>query len=309
MAHIQRHGLPQVLTVYLLGLDYFTHEHGPQAQGAYLARTVDPLLKALYQAVSAHQPRSEPPLWVLVGDHGQRDAPGDEAHALRLAFPRERDLAPLFQALHLDALDYPGEGPRCDAVLAANGHMAFIYLRTPHTLWQQPPDFNDLVLPLARLCWQAHRTGQPAAALRGALAGVFVRRVERDGWHAPYQALTPEGDLIPLDAWFERFPPGRFVDPVARLHAATGPLSGDILLLADEAAGYHFGPPHRGMHGGLDAETSWAGLAVAWPQADSAAWQALRQRWQDTVRHRCAHEGGRLPTVADLVPALESVLR
>ncbi len=181
----------------------------------------------------------------IAADHGQRPVLDDEAHAIHL-----RALAPLFEAEGLDLLDYPGEGRHSEAVVAFNGGIALVYVRRKDDRWESPPDFRRQVLPLARRFWQAHRTGQDAPALEGALAGVFVRAVEADGWRSPYFALTPEGEAESLAAWFRRLPAHTHADAVHRLNRMASPLSGDILLLLDPLVGRYFGHPVKGLHGG-----------------------------------------------------------
>jgi hypothetical protein len=60
------------------------------------------------------------PFVVIFSDHGQIHVKADDKHSLRLAFPFEREIGHLFDALGLDVHDYPGEDPNCDAVVASN---------------------------------------------------------------------------------------------------------------------------------------------------------------------------------------------
>ncbi len=302
LAYLNEHPLPNLLTVYLMGLDYHSHQTGPDEQQAYLAQVVDPLIGHLHAAVDAVRPRSIEPLWVLAADHGQTAVVPDDEHSLRLHFPFEQEIKPLFTALGLDVLDHPGEGSRCDAVMALNGGMAGIYLRQPQHPWHEPPDFQNLVLPLAQRIWEAHRHGNPAPALQHSVAAVLVRSVESEGWHAPYHWLTPEGTVLPLNE--APFPPS-WVDPLPRLTALASPLTPDILVVARVEAGYYFGPPHAGVHGGLDAPSSQAALALAWPRANRAAWEPVREAFLRGIQRRTALEGDREPSVADLVHGLE----
>ncbi len=108
----------------------------------------------------------------------------------------------LFDALGLDIHDYPGEDPDCDAVVASNGGLAYVYLQNRQGRWADAPDFERDVLPVGRAFWEAHTTGRFAEEVQGALAGVLIRDVEKDGWHTRYQALTPNGEIISLGTWF-----------------------------------------------------------------------------------------------------------
>jgi hypothetical protein len=89
------------------------------------------------------------------------------------------------------------------------------------------------------------------------------------------------------------------------LTALASPLTPDILVVARVEAGYYFGPPHAGVHGGLDAPSSQAALALAWPRATRAAWEPVREAFLRGIQRRTALEGDREPSVADLVHGLE----
>ncbi len=303
-AYLSNHPLPHILTVYLIGLDHHSHHHGPDAQMDYLGQVLDPLLGELQEAVAAASgPNAIAPLWVLAADHGQTPVLADDEHSLRLGWPTERELGSLFDTLGLDVLDHPGEGAHCEAVLALNGGMAGVYLRRPKAEWSEPPDFQGQVLPLAHLVWQSHHRGEPTPALHQAIEAVLVRSVEQDGWHAPYLWLPPEPEA-PLRSLNEAPFPAHWVDAAARLNGLRGPLAPDILLIPKVSAGYYFGPPLAGVHGGLDTSSSQAALALAWPRS-RGPWAAAREAFLHGLQRQMAMHGHRRPSIADLIPALE----
>lgn len=121
---LKEDGFPNLLTVYFMGVDHESHQHGPQAQSGYLIEELDPMIGELAQAI---QEAGAAPLTIICSDHGQIKVPADDQHSLRLAFPFEREMGHLFDALGLDVHDYPGEDPDCDAVVASNGGMAQVY--------------------------------------------------------------------------------------------------------------------------------------------------------------------------------------
>ena len=209
----------------------------------------------------------------------------------------------LFDALGLDVLDHPGEGARCEAVLALNGGMAGVYLRRPKAAWSEPPDFRQQVLTLARLVWRAHERGDPAPALQGAVDAVLVRSVEQEGWHAGYAWLPSDPDSPPLPL-AEAPLPAHWVDPLGRLNGLRGPLAPDILIFPKVGEGYYFGPPLAGVHGGLDAPSSQAALALAWPRARTP-WPTAREAFLHGLQRQMAVHGHRRPSIAVLLPALE----
>lgn len=302
--HLAAHGLPDLLTIYFMGLDHESHLHGPgEAQRAYLVQHVDPMVGRLSGALAAH---SAAPFFALFSDHGQIRVLPDDCHSLHIGFPFDREMGHLFQALGLDVHDFPGEDPNCDAVMALNGGLALVYLQNRTGRWAAPPAFARDVLPVAQAFWQAHETGARAPELKGALAGVLVRDVEAGGWEARYQALTPAGELVSLEAWFAAQPPGLYADPVHRLDNLAGLYAGDMILISNYADGYYFGGEITGVHGGLHPEDSRATLYYGWPGASEAEWAVARAALTAAIEARCAREGHRQPTTADMVVGLEA---
>jgi len=314
LEHLKEEGLPNVLTVYFMGVDHESHRHGPRAQEKYLAKMVDPMVGELWDAVyETGDGEGESPavLWAVFSDHGQIGVPADDRHSLRLAFPFEREMGLLFDSLGLDVHDFPGEDPHSDAVVASNGGLAQVYLcnrMNGERHWAEPPHFEQEVLPVGRAFWEAHTHGSHTPELQGSLGAVLVRDAGRAGWRAPYRALTPDGELLSLQEWFALQPEVHFVDPVHRLNNLAGPMSGDLVLISNYAEGYYFAAPEAGVHGGLHPEDSFATFAVGLPQAPEATWQELRQRMQAAVEARCAAEGGRLPGTVDLLTALYAAI-
>ncbi len=306
---ITRDGLPQMLTVYFMGLDHESHHHGPGAQLDYLSGVLDGYVGELWQAVQKALPPGKPgPLCLVFSDHGQVGVPADDRHSLRLGFPFEREMGHLFDALGLDVHDFPGEDPNCDAVVASNGGLAHVYLQNRKAFWRDAPDFERDVLPVAQAFWEANASGKYAAELQGALAGVLVRDVEHERWSAAYQALTPQGDRVPITEWFAAQPGDLYADPVNRLSNLAGSLAGDLLLISNGAEGFYFAAPLEGMHGGLQPGESWAALAVGWPGASKPAWDLAREAFVQAIRQRCQAENNRQPSTADLLTGLRPLV-
>jgi hypothetical protein len=312
LGRLRRPPAPRLVMLYFMGLDHHSHDHGPASQRDYLVRFVDRQLAELLEALDALGLLAGT-LWAIVSDHGQIAVEPDDRHSLRIGFPFDREMGHLFDALGLDVHDYPGEDPDCSAVSAANGGSAHLYLhrgcgtRTPSTVWADPPDFASDVLPVARAFHEANATGRYAAELQGALAYVLVRDAGgAGGWAAPYRLLRADGALVPPEEGLAG--QGAAADAANRLRLLAGPNSGDILLVSNYAGGYYFGVPHHGMHGGLDRQDSQAVLALGLPGASAEDAAALRERVQAAVAARCAREGGREPSVADLVPCLTALL-
>lgn len=304
--YLDEAGLPDLLWTYFLGNDSVSHAQGPFIQPSYLEDTLDPLIGELWQAVEDRQSKNRPsPLWVVCSDHGHMNVLADDQHSIHLGFPFERELTPLFDSLGLDVLDFPGEDPHIEAVFSDNGGSAYVYVKSHSGGWNARPSLSQDVLPVGRAFWQAHRSGRLAPDLEGALSAVFVRDVEREGWCARYQALTPEGELLSLEDWFHRQPPGDYADPVHRLDNLAGPVTGDLLLLSNLPGGYYFGSPSISLHGGLHPQDSQAVLFFGWPGVKADVWDAAQEAIQTAIWRRCRVEGGRQPSTADLWTGLQ----
>ena len=289
-----------------MGLDHTSHHEGPEAQIDYLSRVIDKQIRRLVTSLQAND-LLEGTLVMVCSDHGQIRVIPDDRHSLRLSFPFDREMGYLFDALGLDVHDKPHEGPDTDAVVASNGGMAQVYLRRRGANWEASPRFNQDVLPVARAFWEAHETGRYAQDLYAALSLVLVRNVEQDGWQADYLALTPAGSLLPVDAYLREHPEVRTVDAPARLRGLAGPLSGDIVLVADYSKGFYFGGPTVGVHGGLHPEDSLAVASLAWVGASPAQRKWMEEVAWGIIADRRAVEGREHASLADLVPVLEKL--
>ncbi len=304
---ISENGLADLTTLYFMGLDHDSHAYGPvPAQRNYLVEHVDEMVGQVWHAVSTLV--KNPPLVVLFSDHGQIRVIPDDAHSLKIGFPFDREVAHLFSALGLDVHDYPGEDPDCDAVMALNGGLSYVYLRNKTGHWAEQPVFDRDVLPVAKAFWEAHESGRYATELRGALAGVLIRNVERKGWDAPFDALTPGGEVISIDEWFAGQPNSLYTDPVNRLVHHVNRVSGDLILISNYSDGYYFGGEITGVHGGLHPEDSLATLVYNWPGMAEGDWMPLSEIIRKAIEDRCASEGGRMPATCDVVVGIEAAL-
>lgn len=307
LAHLQTGAKPDVLTLYFMGLDHRSHRAGPDSQYAYLTEVIDPLIaKLLHELAERDLMRNT--LFGVVSDHGQVAVTPDDPHSLRLSFPFDREMGYVFDALGLDVHNFPGEDPNCDAVVASNGGLAHVYLQNQLGHWRDTPRLAEDVLPVARAFWEAHQTGRYSADMQGALSLVLVRDVEHHGWETGYQALTPEGEVVALAAYLAAHPELETVEAEARLRQLATPLSGDILLAANTTAGFYFGAPVSGTHGGLHPEESEAVLSFGLPSGSPAQVAALRLAVERTVSERCKADGHRRPSVMDLTPAIMAAL-
>jgi hypothetical protein len=266
------------------------------------------MIGELWDLIKGMNNESPLPMVVIFSDHGQIRVIPDDKHSLRLAFPFEREMGHLFDALGLDIHDFPGEDPNCDAVVASNGGLAYVYLQNRTGRWADVPEFKRDILPVGKAFWEAHTTGKFASELENSLAGVFVRNAEQDGWYAPFHALTPEGEIVSLEKWFDDQPADEYSDPISRLNNLVSPRVGDLLLISNYAEGFYFSVPIPGMHGGLHPQDSDATLVYGFPGLNNAIVNKLRVAIGYAIQTRCDVEGGRQPSTADLLTGLLVVL-
>jgi hypothetical protein len=306
LAHLEAGARPDVLTLYFMGLDHHSHQHGPIAQPDYLTRVVDAQVGRLLAELERLNLLAGT-VFAVVSDHGQIQVIADDAHSLKLGFPFDREMGYLFDALKLDVHDFPGEGPNCNAVVSLNGGLAHVYLQNRQGKWADVPSFEADVQPVAQAFWEANATGRYSHDIKDALAMVLVRNVERDGWEADYAVYTPEG-IVALDNYLATHPQIKTVDASHRLRRLASAVTGDLLLVSNYADHYYFGGPIRGVHGGLHPEDSEAVLSLGWPTAAPAEAAAWRETALGVVADRCRAEGGRLPSVVDMAPVLRALM-
>jgi hypothetical protein len=291
-------GLPDLLTAYFMGLDHHSHQYGPGAQPEYLERVIDPQIGRLLGELEIRNGLANL-LTVVVSDHGQIGVIHDDRHSQRLGFPFDREMGYLFDALGLDVHDYPGEGPNCNAVVTCNGELAYVYLRRHTAGWDETPLFIDNVRPVAEAFWRANLTGAYDPDLQDALAMILVRDCEHSGWQAAYQVFTPQG-LVPVGDYLAAHAEIETAEAVTRLEHLCGPMTGDLLLVSNYAAGYYFGGPITGIHGGFHPAESRAVLSFGWQGAGDDQIAALRLAAKTVT-------GARPASLADMLPVLKIV--
>jgi hypothetical protein len=293
---------PDVLTAYWMGLDHHSHLHGPASQPAYLRDVVDPQIGRLVDALETHG-MLEGALFVLVSDHGQIEVVPDDRHSIRLGFPFDRELGHVFQALGLDVHDVPGEDPACDAVVGLNGGLAHVYLQHRAARWADPPRYEEDVLPVAEAFRLMNETGKYEDELQDSLELILVRDAEHEGWWGEYRVYLGDGQTEPLAGYLAAHPDLGYADAANRIRLAASATTGDLILVADGRAGYYFGPPMPGLHGGLYPGESEVVLTFAYPGSSPGEIAWLRETVTGIVADRCANEGSRAPSVTDVVPA------
>lgn len=302
MRQVRTDGYPDVLTLYFMGVDHRSHQHGPEDQPEAL-RDVDGLLGEFLDRYKKDG-FYEGTLALIVSDHGHIRVKDDDRHSLRMSFPFDREMGYLFDALGLDVHDKPGEDPNCDAVIASNGGMAHVYLQHRERSWADAPRFQADVLRTGMAFWEAILTGKHAPDLQDAICLVLARNTEESGWQANYQALTPEGKTVPIDAYLAVHPEIELVDAIPRLAHLAGPMSGDIILVSNYAEGFYFANPMRGMHGGLHPHDSLCVASFGWVGAVESQVKLLQAQANAVVAERRMSENRQFASLADLAHVL-----
>ena len=311
IGHLRRGGRPDVLTLYFLGLDSYSHRHGPATQGEYVVDVLDPLVGRLWDELEARGMLADT-LFGIVSDHGQVPVVKDDRHALRLNAPFAPEVGYLFDTLGLTAQSGSGDGPQANAVVGSNGGLAFVYIEKRHGQWADPPGFEQDVLPAARAFWEANHTGRYAPDLEGGLDRVLVRDVEHEGWHSGYCVWTPEyaaaGRLPAFDEHLQRSPSPHYVEAAQRLDFMAAPAAPDIILVANYAEGFYFGKDSLGNHGGLHPGDSEAVMSFGLPTGSAAEVAVLQATIAQAVSARCRQEGRRRAGLVDYCTAVVAAL-
>lgn len=292
---------PDLLTFYFVGMDLHSHNEGPGQQMNYLCNVIDGQIGRLVENLRKLK-LFEGTLFVVVSDHGQSPTPGDDAHTLRLGFPFDMELTPLFHKLGLDLYDMPSEGHDVDAVVGLNGGLGYVYLRNRKGSWPDYPRYEEDVLRVAQAFHRMNQNGDFRSELRGTLEMILVRNSESgQNWIADYQAYLGDGKTQPLAEWLERHPELPIVDGENRIRNAISPLSGDIILGAKAEEGVYFGVDGlKGVHGSLHAQDSNAVLTFSMPTGTPNENDTLRQNIDRIIQERCRIENNRQPSIVDM---------
>lgn len=244
--------LPGIMTIYLPGLDGYSHLYGPNGgdpynQEYYLKNYVDGQIGRLlygdcvnyysngnceqyYYGLIGEGLINET-IIVIVSDHGQMDS-GNDTYAFG-----KSELESMLRDSGYDIIDTPFESDY-DAIAAPNGGMAQIYIRDIDSNdWNDQPELSDL-----RLALDAFRS----------LTNIDIVLVKYSG-SAGYRVYNGSGNTLDLPAFFAG--KSDYPDAVNRIHGLDSTRSGDIILLAEKGGG----------HGGLSQDESYIPLIFSGP--------------------------------------------
>jgi type I phosphodiesterase/nucleotide pyrophosphatase len=278
IAALKDHEVPIIQTVYLPGVDLFTHEAEeplvPQddeplpLQVAYLesvtAKAIDDVLEAYEQLGVLDETYI-----LLIADHGHTPVLDDDRHDLGTEGDHEPPA--LIEKTGFRMRKFvltPGDADQdYQATVAYQGAMAYIYLADRSTCpakgnrcdWQRPPRLKADVMPVVRAFYQVNTTGQPIPQLKGTLDLIFAREPRPPGQPAlPFQIFDGK-KLVPIPEYLARHPRPDLLQLEKRMNGLSagpyGDRAGDILLLARSGLQrpiedrFYFSGPYHSWHG------------------------------------------------------------
>lgn len=206
---------PDLMTVYLPGLDHHAHDSG-NVGGVALSplSLANSQLEWLYNVVDPQVARLESHLqsmgilgqtaWVICSDHGMRDTPDDDAHAIGidpLGLDNELDKV-LEDSPYDDIFDKPlGTEGDFDCFAGCNGGLLHVSLRNRATnAWADAPRLNEDILPVIGSIQQHRLNGQLQNNGQDAVEEVLVRRA----FGQPYEVVRPTRVRIHFDSVYVR---------------------------------------------------------------------------------------------------------
>jgi hypothetical protein len=314
----ERHGIPDLQTVYLPGIDLYTHVADPPIPELerYLEEVTDPIIGRILAAYRTGGVLEQTYV-VIVSDHGHTPVIKDEHHALGTGEggepPDVLELAgfrmrPFELELDEDDEDY-------QATVAYQGAMAYVYLADRSTCvnpgercsWMLPARFEEDVVPVLRAFDRANRFGEGVPQMRGTVDLILAREPRPTSEDALAFSVWDGDALVPMSEYLAANPRPEFPDFERRMEElGAGPYghrAGDVLLLA--RAGKHlpieerfyFSRVYSSWHGSPEWEDSRIPIVVA-RAGDSGG--AIRARVQPVVGER--------PSQLDITPLILRLL-
>ncbi len=282
---LDRHPVPDVLTVYIAGPDNWAHisaQPPDVSRRSYLREIIDPALGTLRRRL-IEKHALEDRYVVVVSDHGHTQVLKDAAHALSTTDADDPPAVLRKAGFRVRAFegDVKSDDP-FQSVLAYQGALAYVYLADRSTCdpsdavcdWTRPPRYDEDVLPAADAFYRNNLDGTLAPGMKGTLDMVLTRKpVSVDQDDLPFEVYVGDGKTEPLDAYLQAHPHPTYIALASRLRElAAGPhgeRAGDVLLLAhngDRARPedrYYFAAPYHSWHGSPSQQDSRIPLIVA----------------------------------------------
>ncbi len=276
--------LPDVLTVYLVGIDAFAHaaRQGPDtARSEYLVEVLDPLFSDLAAALSEAGDSNR--YTVVTSDHGHTEVLSNDLNSLSFGEPDEPTAALKDAGFRVRPMKHrvPADHD-FSAVVAYQGAFGYFYLADRSTCpkageacdWKKPPRYEQDVLAAAEALHRSNRTGAPVSALRGTIDAIIVRSPRG------YGVYEGASDLTSFQAFSKRKGDvyTQFTERIEQL--VNGPAAdraGDLIVLAHNGDRdrpehrYVFSAPgYHSWHGSPSPRDSEIALIISHPSRASA---------------------------------------
>jgi arylsulfatase A-like enzyme len=331
--YLDTHEAPDIVTLYLPGLDHQGHVQGISEQAKYLQWYDKGFEQPLGRLVEKLKEKGayDNTVFIIVADHGQSDINGDDAHSIVLEERYDAEIEEVIQSEYDDIYDFYDEH-EYDSFAGFNGGVLPIYLQNRGKApgesagWREgsgpkTPNFWTDVLPVVRAV-NRHRCGsmvrgvaEPGELCEAGEDAVEEVLVKEDS--GPYQVIRPVSDTPDGQGCEEEFDPWtgastgfvlcplsmleslhpQYVDPVRRIAGLSHNRSGDILLLPAYSKGYHFtGSGGKAEHGSLYPGDSYIPFIIAGKPLDRSITVTGLSSIVDVV-----------PTIADLLGFYEGI--
>jgi arylsulfatase A-like enzyme len=281
---IEEHGVPDLQVVYFPGIDLYTHaaKDPIKSERRYLEEVIDP---AIEEVLEAYRERDalEGTFVVFISDHGHTPVLDDDEHALGIDGDDEPPaiLEETGFRVRRSKIKVRDDEQDFQAVVAYQGASAYLYLADRSTCprpgdrcdWDDPPRFEEDVLPVVHAFHENNATGAWVPELRGTLDLVLAREPVRPGEPTrPFEVWDGE-ELVPVDEYVEIYGRDDLIELDRRMRQLSegryGERVGDVMLLAKSGLGrriedrYYFSRPYHSWHGSAHEADSMVPLVVA----------------------------------------------
>lgn len=271
LAALEEYGVPDLLAVYLPGIDLHTHvaPESATAKSEYLAEVVAPLVDEVLQAYGQRGVLDD--TWVVfASDHGHTPVLNSDRNALGMDPDGGWPGIIADAGYRLRPFERETSVSTYQAVLAYQGAVANLYLADRSTCatedeacdWTRGPDLDRDLIPLLRIL---HEANLSHSELAGTLDLILAREPRGLEAAEPFRAWDGTS-LVPVGEFLDADPRPDLLDFAARLQAMSqGPLghrAGDVLLMArmrmEDPIGerFYFSGPYHSWHGSASARDS-----------------------------------------------------
>jgi len=281
---IESEPVADVITLYLPGLDHYTHINNADpdvSRRKYLKEGLEPLMADLRESLDEVGTLDDRYV-VITSDHGHTGVMHDDEHSL--STDGEGEPPNVLEAAGFTLRPYALEVDDdvfFDATIAYQGAMAYVYVADRTTCagrnapcdWTRPARAED-IQAAAEAFYRNNEDGLLVPEMRDTLDMILVRTGDSDSdADQVFEVYIGDGKTQPIDAWLAAHPRPGYVDMADRLHDLTvgphGDRAGDVILVAHNGdrdtpeERYYFAPLYHSWHGSPSRRDSDIPLIVA----------------------------------------------